>query len=55
MLKASPPPQAVPLRHFINGALLGLLIPILIMVGLLSVVWSLEQVTQHRPLGSQDR
>ncbi len=57
MPKASPQsrPPTTPLRHFVNGAVLGLLVPILMMVGLLSVVWSLEQVTQDHPPGSQVR
>lgn len=52
---AQPRPPTAPLRHFVNGAVLGLFGPILVMVGLLSVVWSLEQVTQDDPRGSQIR
>ncbi len=51
MLKLSPLSRSptAPLRHFVSGTVLGLLIPVLIMLGLLCVVWSLEQVTQDDP------
>lgn len=36
-------------RYFLGGVALGILAPILVAVGLLSVVWSLEQMTTEQP------
>ncbi len=58
MIKTSlPTKQPQHLRHFFGGALLGLFAPLVVAVGLLTMVWGLEQMTGEnlQPSDSQIR